>query len=279
MTLFALVCAGSFIVSHTGRPWFAYWLLPYPSTMKIWPNFKSPLTWDVFAISTYLLISLLFWFLGLLPDLAALRDAQAPRRRRVIYGILSLGWRGSIRHWKDYRWAYLLLAGLSTPLVLSVHTIVSYDFAVSLLPGWHATIFPPYFVAGAIYAGFAMVMIIAIPLRRFYGLGDFVTMRHFDYMGRITLATGLFVAYGYLMETFRAWYSASPFEASMITNRFAGPYAPLYWMLIFCNVVVVQTLWFQRVRSSTTALFLVSIVVSIGMWLERFIIVPVSLSR
>jgi molybdopterin-containing oxidoreductase family membrane subunit len=279
MTLFAVACAGIFPVIHVGRPWLAYWLFPYPNTMGIWPNFRSPLIWDVFAVSTYATVSLLFWFVGLIPDLATLRDRSTSRVGRFAYGMLAMGWRGSATHWHRYETAYLLLAGLSTPLVLSVHTIVSYDFAVSLLPGWHATIFPPYFVAGAIYAGFAMVMIIAIPLRRFYGLGDFVTMRHFDYMGRITLATGLFVAYGYMMETFMAWYSASPFEASMITNRFAGPYAPLYWMLIFCNVVVVQTLWFQRVRSSTTALFLVSIVVSIGMWLERFIIVPVSLSR
>jgi molybdopterin-containing oxidoreductase family membrane subunit len=279
MTLFAVACAGIFPVIHVGRPWLAYWLFPYPNTMGLWPNFRSPLIWDVFAVSTYATVSLLFWFVGLIPDLATLRDRSTSRVGRFTYGLLAMGWRGSATHWHRYETAYLLLAGLSTPLVLSVHTIVSFDFAVSLVPGWHATIFPPYFVAGAIYAGFAMVMIIAIPLRRFYGLEDFVTMRHFDYMGRITLATGLFVAYGYMMETFMAWYSADPFESSMITNRFVGPYAPLYWMLIFCNVVVVQSLWFQRVRSSTTALFLVSIVVSIGMWLERFIIVPVSLSR
>jgi len=279
MTLFAVACAGIYPVIHTGRPWLAYWLFPYPNTMGVWPNFRSPLIWDVFAVSTYATVSLLFWFVGLIPDLATLRDRSQHRVGRFVYGLLAMGWRGSAVHWHRYETAYLLLAGLSTPLVLSVHTIVSFDFAVSVVPGWHATIFPPYFVAGAIYAGFAMVMIIAIPLRRFYGLEDFVTMRHFDYMGRITLATGLFVAYGYMMETFMAWYSGSPFEISMIVNRFTGPYAPLYWMLIFCNVVAVQALWFQRVRSSTSALFVISLIVSVGMWLERFIIVPVSLSR
>jgi Ni/Fe-hydrogenase subunit HybB-like protein len=279
MTLFAVACAGIYPIIHTGRPWLAYWLFPYPNTMGIWPNFRSPLIWDVFAVSTYATVSLLFWFVGLIPDLATLRDRSQHRVGRVVYGLLAMGWRGSSVHWHRYEVAYLLLAGLSTPLVLSVHTIVSFDFAVAQVPGWHATIFPPYFVAGAVYAGFAMVMIIAIPLRRFYGLGDFVTMRHFDYMGRITLATGLFVAYGYMMETFMGWYSGNPFEMSMILNRFEGPYAPLYWMLIFCNVVAVQALWFQRVRQSTAALFVVSIIVSIGMWLERFIIVPVSLSH
>ena len=279
MTLFAVASAGIFPVIHVGRPWLAYWLFPYPNTMGVWPNFRSPLIWDVFAVSTYATVSLLFWFVGLIPDLATLRDRSKHRVGRVIYGLLAMGWRGSAVHWHRYETAYLLLAALSTPLVLSVHTIVSFDFAVAQLPGWHATIFPPYFVAGAIYAGFAMVMIIAIPLRRFYGLEDFVTLRHFDYMGRITLATGLFVAYGYMMETFMAWYSGNPFEMSMISNRFTGPYAPLYWLLIFCNVVAIQALWFQRVRQSLPALFAIALVVSVGMWLERFIIIPVSLSR
>jgi molybdopterin-containing oxidoreductase family membrane subunit len=247
--------------------------------MSMWPNFRSPLIWDVFAVSTYAAVSLLFWFVGLIPDLATLRDRSPSRGGRFIYGLLAMGWRGSAVHWHRYETAYLLLAALSTPLVLSVHTIVSFDFAVAQLPGWHATIFPPYFVAGAVFAGFAMVMIIAIPLRRFYGLQDFVTMRHFDYMGRITLATGLFVAYGYMMETFMAWYSGNDFEKSMIYNRFLGPYAPLYWMLIFCNVISIQALWFQRVRQSLAALFVISLIVSVGMWLERFIIIPVSLSR
>jgi molybdopterin-containing oxidoreductase family membrane subunit len=279
MTLFAVACAGLYPVIHLGRPWLAYWLFPYPNTMGVWPNFRSPLIWDVFAVSTYAIVSLLFWFVGLIPDLATLRDRSTHPAGRFIYGLLAMGWRGSATHWHRYETAYLLLAGLSAPLVVSVHTIVSFDFAVAQLPGWHATIFPPYFVAGALYAGFAMVMIIAIPLRRFYGLEDFVTMRHFDYMARITLATGLFVSYSYMMETFMAWYSGNPFEMSVIYNRFAGPYAPLYWMLIFCNVVCIQALWFQRVRSSLTALFVISLIVSVGMWLERFIIIPVSLAR
>jgi Ni/Fe-hydrogenase subunit HybB-like protein len=279
MTLFAVACAGIFPVIHLGRPWLGYWLFPYPNTMSMWPNFRSPLIWDVFAVSTYATVSLLFWFIGLIPDLATLRDRSPSRTGRFIYGLLAMGWRGSARHWHRYETAYLLLAGLSTPLVLSVHTIVSFDFAVSQVPGWHATIFPPYFVAGALYAGFAMVMIIAIPLRRFYGLEDFITLRHFDYMGRIMLATGLFVGYSYMVETFMAWYSGSPFEQAMIVNRFIGPYAPLYWLLIFCNVVAIQALWFQRVRASLLALFVISLIVSVGMWLERFIIVVVSLSR
>lgn len=279
MTLFAVACAGIYPIVHTGRPWLAYWLFPYPNTMGMWPNFRSPLIWDVFAVSTYATVSLLFWFVGLIPDLATLRDRSPSRVGRFVYGLLAMGWRGSAAHWHRYETAYLLLAGLSTPLVLSVHTIVSFDFAVAQLPGWHATIFPPYFVAGAVFAGFAMVMIIAIPLRRFYGLEDFITMRHFDYMARITLATGLFVAYGYMMETFMAWYSGSTYEAYMIANRFMGPYAPLYWLLITCNVLSIQLLWFQRVRSSLPALFVISLIVSVGMWLERFIIIPVSLSR
>jgi molybdopterin-containing oxidoreductase family membrane subunit len=279
MTLFAVACAGMYPVIHTGRPWLAYWLLPYPNTMGMWPNFRSPLIWDVFAVSTYATVSLLFWFVGLIPDLATLRDRSEKTVGRTIYGILAMGWRGSARHWHRYETAYLLLAALSTPLVLSVHTIVSFDFAVGQLPGWHATVFPPYFVAGAIFAGFAMVMIIAIPLRKYYGLEDFVTMRHFDYMGRITLATGLVVGYGYMVETFMAFYGGNKYEIALMMNRFGGPYAPLYWMLIFCNIIAIQLLWFQRIRSSLGWLFFISIIVSIGMWLERFIIIPVSLSR
>jgi molybdopterin-containing oxidoreductase family membrane subunit len=224
-------------------------------------------------------VSLLFWFVGLIPDLATLRDRSDSPVGRTIYGTLAMGWRGSAEHWHRYETAYLLLAALSTPLVLSVHTIVSFDFAVSQMPGWHATVFPPYFVAGAVFAGFAMVMIIAIPLRKFYGLEDFLTMRHFDYMARITLATGLFVAYGYMIETFMAFYSGNPFEESIMLYRFYGPYAPLYWALIFCNVLSIQLLWFQRIRQSLPWLFVISIIVSIGMWLERFIIIPVSLSH
>jgi molybdopterin-containing oxidoreductase family membrane subunit len=279
MTLFAVACAGLYPILHLGRPWLAYWLVPYPNTMAMWPNFRSPLVWDVFAVSTYALVSFMFWFVGLIPDLATLRDRSQSRVGRAVYGMLAMGWRGSARHWYRYETAYLLLAGLSTPLVVSVHTIVSFDFAVSVIPGWHATIFPPYFVAGAIYAGFAMVMTIAIPLRRFYGLEDFITMRHLNNMGRVMLATGLFVAYGYMMEAFMAWYSANTYEQYMMTNRFVGPYAAVYWSLLLCNVAVPQLLWFERVRGNVAALFVIAMFVNVGMWLERFIIVVTSLHR
>jgi len=279
MTLFAVACAGMYPLLHVGRPWLAYWLLPYPNTMAMWPNFRSPLLWDVFAVSTYATVSLLFWFVGLVPDLATLRDRSRNRVGKVVYGLLSLGWRGSATHWARYETAYLLLAGLSTPLVVSVHSVVSFDFAVSVIPGWHATIFPPYFVAGAIFAGFAMVIILAVPLRAFYGLEDFVTMRHLDNMGRVMLATGLVVTYGYLVEAFMAWYSGNIYEQFMMMNRFAGPYWWAYWALILCNGLVPQLLWFHRVRHSIPLLFLVSIVVSIGMWLERYVIIVVSLHR
>ncbi len=279
MTLFAVACAGLFPVAHLGRPWLAYWLFPYPNTMGIWPNFRSPLVWDVFAVSTYATVSFMFWFVGLIPDLATLRDRSPSRVGRFVYGMLAMGWRGSALHWHRYETAYLLLAGLSTPLVVSVHTIVSFDFAVSLVPGWHATIFPPYFVAGAIYAGFAMVLTLAIPLRWYYDLEDFITLRHLDNMARVMLATGLVVAYGYMMETFVAWYSASSYEEFMITNRFFGPYNKLYWSLIFCNVVAPQLMWFKALRLNQFWLFVVSIIVSIGMWLERYIIIVVSLHR
>ena len=279
MTLFAVACAGLFPLLHLGRPWLAYWLFPYPDTMGLWPQFRSPLVWDVFAVSTYATVSLLFWFVGLLPDLATLRDRARRPLAKVVYGILAMGWRGSATHWHRYETAYLLLAGLATPLVVSVHTVVSFDFAVSVLPGWHATIFPPYFVAGAIYAGFAMVMTLAIPIRKFYDLEDFITMRHLDNMARVMLAAGLIVAYGYTMETFMAWYSGSPYEEFMILNRFTGPYAPQYWLLIACNVVIPQVLWLKRARSSIATLFVISLVVSLGMWLERYIIIVVSLHR
>jgi molybdopterin-containing oxidoreductase family membrane subunit len=279
MTLFAVACAGLYPILHLGRPWLAYWLFPYPNTMAMWPNFRSPLVWDLFAISTYATVSLLFWYVGLIPDLATLRDRSRSRAGQMIYGMLAMGWRGSARHWHRYETAYLLLAGLSAPLVVSVHTIVSFDFAVGIIPGWHATVFPPYFVAGAIYAGFAMVLTLAIPLRRFYRLEDFVTERHLDNMARVMLATGLFVAYGYMMETFVAWYGANPYEEAMMRNRFSGPYAPIYWSLIFFNVAVTQLLWFERVRSNTVALFMVSMSINIGMWLERFVIVVTSLHR
>jgi molybdopterin-containing oxidoreductase family membrane subunit len=280
MTLFAVACAGLFPLLHTGRPWLGYWLFPYPNTMGIWPQFRSPLMWDVFAVSTYATVSALFWFVGLIPDLATLRDRAKSRPFQIVYGLLAMGWRGSARHWHRYETAYLLLAGLSTPLVLSVHTIVSFDFAVAQLPGWHATIFPPYFVAGAIYAGFAMVLTLTIPLRRFYGLEDFITMRHIRNMAKVMLATGLIVVYGYLMEAFFGWYSANQYEGFMIYNRiWSGPYWWSYWLLILCNGIIPQLLWIRRMRNNLVVVFLVSLVVSVGMWLERFVIIVTSLHR
>ena len=279
MTLFAVACAGLFPILHLGRPWLFYWLFPYPNTLGLQPQFRSPLVWDVFAVSTYLTISLLFWFVGLIPDLATLRDRSQSRAGRIVYGMLAMGWRGSARHWQRYEAAYLLLAGLATPLVVSVHTVVSLDFAVAIVPGWHTTIFPPYFVAGAIYSGFAMVLTLAIPLRAAYGLQDFITERHLQNMAKIMLATALIVAYGYFMEAFTFWYSGNEFEMYTSHNRLMGPYAPAYWALILCNVIVPQALWSNRVRSNTILLFIVAIIVNIGMWLERFVIVITSLHR
>jgi Ni/Fe-hydrogenase subunit HybB-like protein len=279
MTLFAVACAGLFPAIHVGRPWKAYWLFPYPNVMDLWPQFRSPLLWDVFAVSTYATVSLLFWFVGLIPDLATLRDRAQSKIGQVVYGALAMGWRGSARHWHRYESAYELLAGLATPLVVSVHTIVSWDFAVSVVPGWHATIFPPYFVAGAVFSGFAMVLSLSIPLRRFYGLNDFITNKHIDNMAKVMLATGLIVAYGYLMEAFLGWYSANPYEGYMLLNRMKGPYAPAFWMLILCNVLVPQLLWSRKIRSSMVLLFVISIVINVGMWLERFVIIVTSLHR
>jgi Ni/Fe-hydrogenase subunit HybB-like protein len=279
MTLFAVACAGIFPLIHLGRPWFAYWLFPYPSTMGIQPQFRSPLVWDVFAVSTYFTVSLLFWFLGLIPDLATLRDRATRRVPRFIYGMLAMGWRGSAVHWHRYESAYLLLAGLATPLVVSVHTVVSFDFAVALVPGWHSTIFPPYFVAGAIYSGFAMVLTIAIPLRKLYGLEDFITLRHLKNMAIVMLATGMIVAYGYLMETFMAWYSGDIFEKYMMMNRMFGPYGWLYWVLILFNILIPQALWVRSLQTNPWVLFFIAIAVNIGMWLERYVIVVVSLHR
>ena len=279
MTLFAVSCAGLFPLIHMGRPWLAYWLFPYPDTMKMWPNFRSPLVWDAFAVSTYALVSFLFWFIGLLPDLATLRDRARNRAAKVLYGILAMGWRGSAVHWARHETASLLLAGLATPLVLSVHTIVSFDFAYAIIPGWHATIFPPYFVAGAIYAGFAMVLTLSIPVRKLFGLEDFITMRHLENMGKVMLATGLIVGYGYMMEAFTAFYSGNPYERFMIANRMRGPYAVVYWSLITCNIVAPQFLWFRKVRANVAALFSIAMVVNVGMWLERFVIVVTSLHR
>ena len=281
MTLFAVACAAMFPLIHTGRPWLAaYWLLPYPNTMGVWPQFRSPLIWDVFAVSTYAAVSALFWYTGLIPDLATLRDRSTKMWQKRAYGTLALGWRGSARHWQRYETAYLLLAGMSTPLVLSVHTVVSFDFSVGIIPGWHATIFPPYFVAGAISAGFAMVLTLAIPLRKMYGVEDFITMRHIENMAKVMLVTGLIVVYGYAMEAFYGWYSANAYEKFMMVNRaLTGPYAWSYWMLILCNGIVPQTLWSKRLRTNLTWLFIVSLIVSVGMWLERFVIIVTSLHR
>ena len=279
MTLFAVSCAGLFPILHLGRPWLAYWLTPYPNTMAMWPNFRSPLVWDVFAISTYLFVSFMFWFVGLIPDLATMRDRSTKRWQKVTYGILAMGWRGSAHHWHRYEMAYLLLAGLATPLVVSVHSVVSFDFAVGLLPGWHATIFPPYFVAGAIYSGFAMVLTLIIPARKLYKLDNYITDRHLDYMAKVMLATGLIVLYGYLMELFFAFYSGSEYESFMMMNRITGPYGWSYALLILCNGLIPQLLWIKRIRLHTLSLFFISIVINIGMWLERFVIVVTSLHR
>jgi Ni/Fe-hydrogenase subunit HybB-like protein len=279
MTLFAVACAAFFPLLHIGRVWLPHWLTPYPNTMGIWPQFRSPLEWDVFAVSTYGLVSLMFWFVGLIPDLATLRDRSQSRIGRIVYGFFAMGWRGSARHWHRYHTAYLLLAGLATPLVVSVHTVVGLDFATSIVPGWHATIFPPYFVAGAIYSGFAMVLTLAIPLRAVYGLRDFITDSHLDKMAKVMLATSLMVVYGYAMEAFFAWFSANPYEEYMMKNRMTGPYGPSYWALIVCNALVPQLLWSKRIRSSPVPLFIVAIVANVGMWLERFVIVVTSLHR
>jgi Ni/Fe-hydrogenase subunit HybB-like protein len=279
MTLFAVANAGLFPLLHLGRPWFFYYILPYPNTMELWPQFRSPLVWDVFAITTYGLVSALFWYIGLIPDLATLRDRTTRAFSRIVYGLLAMGWRGSAIHWHRYQTAYFLIAALATPLVVSVHSIVGLDFAFSLIPGWHSTIFPPYFVAGAVFSGFAMVMNISIPLRYLYKLEGFITMRHLDNMAKVMLAMGLVVAYGYLMENFTAWYSGHTEEMYAYANRFTGVYAPASWALMTLNVVVPQALWFRRVRQNIPALFIISILINIGMWLERFIIVVTSLHR
>lgn len=279
MTIFAVACAGMFPLFHLGRPWLFYWLFPYPNSMNYWPQFRSPLVWDVFAVSTYATASALFWFIGLIPDLATLRDRSDKKSLKIIYGILSMGWRGSARHWSRYETAYLLMAGLCTPLVLSVHTVVSFDFAIGIVPGWHTTIFPPYFVAGAIYSGFAMVLMLAIPIRKFYGLEDFITARHLQNSAKVMLATGLIVAYGYGIEAFMGWYSGNRYDSYLLWNRLHGPYHFWYFSLLACNIFIPQVLWIRKVRNSPLGLFLVSTVVLTGMWLERFIIVVVSLHR
>ena len=280
MTLFAVMQAGLFPILHLGRPWFAFWLFPYPSTLGVWPQFKSALTWDVFAVSTYFTVSFLFWYVGLLPDLAALRDASTSRKTRIVYGIFSLGWRGSAVHWRHWRIAYLLLAGLATPLVLSVHTIVSFDFAISQVPGWHTTIFPPYFVAGAIFSGFAMVLTLMIPARKAFHFESVITQHHIDNMTKVLLATGLMVSYGYLCEHFMAWYSGNPYEEFVFFNtRLRGPYAPIYWLMLFCNVLVPQIFWWKKARANLAVVWVAALLVNVGMWTERFNIIVVSLTR
>jgi Ni/Fe-hydrogenase subunit HybB-like protein len=279
MTIFAVICALVFPGIHLGRIWVSYWLAPYPNQMSVWPNFRSPLLWDVFAVSTYFTVSLLFWYLGMIPDLATLRDRATTKLRYYLYGTFALGWRGSARQWHVYERAYLLLAGLSTPLVVSVHSVVSTDFAVAQLPGWHSTIFPPYFVAGAIFSGFAMVVTLLVPARKIFGLENLVTIRHLDNMNKIILATGSMVGYAYAIEFFMAWYSGNPYEWFAAANRAAGPYAPLYWLMVFCNVAVPQLFWFKRWRTTPALMIIVAVLVNVGMWLERFVIIVVSLSR
>jgi molybdopterin-containing oxidoreductase family membrane subunit len=279
MTLFAVASAALFPLLHLGRPKFFYWLFPYPSVFGAWPQFRSPLVWDVFAVSTYGIVSFLFWYVGMIPDLATFRDRARSRFGKVFYGVLAMGWRGSARHWKRHEVAYLILSGLATALVVSVHTVVSLDFTAAIVPGWHSTIFPPYFVAGAIFSGFAMVITLAIPLRALYGLQDFITLRHLDNMARLLLATGMIVAYGYLAEAFFAWYGGDPIERSTHLDRLTGTYAPVFWLLLFCNVLVPQIFWSRRMRTSIPVLFVASILVNIGMWCERFVIVVQSLSH
>ena len=280
MTLFAVACAVIYPLFHTGRPWLAaYWLLPYPNTMGVWPNFRSPLIWDVFAVSTYGAVSLLFWYIGLIPDVATMRDRARKHWQQRVYGFLALGWRGSARHWHNYEQAYLLLAGLSTPLVLSVHSVVSFDFASAQIPGWHSTIFPPYFVAGAVFAGFAMVLTLMVPLRKLFGLEDFITTKHLDNMGKVMLVTGLIVGYGYVMEMFTAWYSGNLYEIYTLQNRIFGPYRWIWFSLILCNILAIQPLWFRKWRLRPGVLWVVSMFVNFGMWFERFVIIPMSLHR
>ena len=277
MTLFAVACAGLYPLMHLGRPEYFYYLMPYPAETGLWPQFRSPIVWDFFAISTYGLVSFLFWFVGLLPDLATLRDRTNSKLLKIIFGILAMGWRGSARHWQRYQKVYFLLAALATPLVVSVHSIVSLDFASGIIPGWHSTIFPPYFVAGAIFSGMAMVLTIAIPLRAAYGLKGFITQKHLDNMAKVMLASGLVVAYGYMMELFNAWYSGTLYEMHVASDRALGYYAPLYWLMMLCNVLLPQVLWFKRARINPLLLFILALLINVGMWTERFVIIVTSL--
>ena len=279
MTIFAVICAGIYPGIHVGRAWLAWWLFPIPNSNNIWPQFRSPLMWDVFAVSTYFTVSLLFWYMGLIPDLATMRDRATSKVRKFLYGFFALGWMGSNRHWSNYEKTYLLLAGLSTPLVLSVHSIVSFDFAVSQLPGWHTTIFPPYFVAGAIFSGFGMVLTLLIPVRSLCHLEEVITKRHIELMGKVILATGSIVGYAYATEFFIAYYSGNPYELFTFKNRAFGPYWWAYWIMVSCNVISPQLFWFKKIRTNLVAVFILSIFVNIGMWFERFVIVVTSLHR
>lgn len=280
MTIFAVICAGIFPIIHTGRPWFAFWLIPYPNFRgPLWVNFRSPLVWDMFAISCYFTISLVFWYVGLIPDLATLRDRTTSAIKKKIYGFFSLGWDGSNRTWHRYEKVYLLLAGLATPLVVSVHTIVSWDFATSVIPGWHTTILPPYFVAGAVFSGFAMVLTLMLIVRKVMGLEHYITTHHIENMCKVIIATGGMVGLAYATELFVAWYSANEYERFAFINRALGPYGWTYWVMVGCNILAAQLFWFKRVRRSVVAVFLVSIVINVGMWFERFVIIMTSLTR
>lgn len=279
MTIFAVICAGVFPGLHVGRPWLPYWMFPIPNQMSMWPQFRSPLEWDVFAVGTYFTVSLLFWYMGMIPDFATFRDRATTPTRRFLYGFFAMGWRGSSRHWHRYERAYLLLAALATPLVLSVHSVVSFDFATAQLPGWHTTIFPPYFVAGAIFGGFAMVVTLAVPARQFFGLKRIITIRHLELMNKIILATGMMVGYAYGMEFFIAWYSGSIYEGFAFVNRAFGPYAWAYWTMITCNVITPQLFWSKKLRTNPWVTLAVGVIVNIGMWFERFVIICTSLTR
>lgn len=279
MTIFAVICAAIFPIIHTGRPWLAGYLLPYPNQHALWVNFTSPLIWDVFAVSTYFTVSLVFWYVGLIPDFATMRDRTGSKIKKYIYSIFSLGWRHSNRHWQHYEKAYMLLAGFATPLVLSVHTIVSFDFAVSIMPGWHTTIFPPYFVAGAIFSGFAMVVTVLVFVRKIFNLENIITLDHLDKMNKVILATGLMVGYAYAMEFFIAWYGGVQAELFVFINRALGPYAWAYWIMVSCNVIFPQFFWFRRFRRSIPVMMVIVILVNVGMWFERFVITVTSLHR
>jgi Ni/Fe-hydrogenase subunit HybB-like protein len=279
MTIFAVICAGIFPGIHIGRPWLPYYMMPIPNQMEMWPQFRSPLEWDIFAVSTYATISIVFWYMGMIPDFATFRDRATTTGRRFAYGIVAMGWRGSSRQWHRYERAYLILAALATPLVLSVHSVVSFDFATAQIPGWHTTIFPPYFVAGAIFGGFAMVVTLAVPARQFFGLKRIITIEHLELMNKVLIATGLLVGYAYGMEFFVAWYSGNEYEGFTFVNRAFGPYAWAYWTMITCNVISPQLHWFKKVRTSPVATLLIGMVINVGMWFERFVIICTSLAR